>query len=324
MNILIYGAGVIGTTYGWQMSLTGQEVSLLVRKGKKDLYQDGITIHCKDEREKQKKSVDTVYQPKVVDELSSQDHYDLILVGVKSNQVEPILPILAQSAGKADILFFQNNWWGDEKIRRYLRPEQYLFGFSRLVGGWRKGDTIECIIFNSPGMSTLLGEKDGQLTPRLNQLKSIFQTAGLKPEISPDILSWLKFHYVEYLGAIGEILKAGSAKAFAGSSDLVRQALLATREALAICKARGFSMKSAPFNLRMYSLPLPLITWLGQKQYQVPNIQSFFDENIQNGLDEIASQYREVVSEGQRLGVSMPVLISLDPYWTLANFNNLV
>jgi 2-dehydropantoate 2-reductase len=315
MNILIYGAGVIGTTYGWQLSLIGHDISLLVRKGKKDSYQEGIHIRCQDERKKQSKRAEVIFCPRVIDSLSSKDRYDLILVGVKSNQLEPILPDLAQNAGSSTILFFQNNWWGDEKIRLCLPPEQYLFGFSRLVGGWRSQEAIECIIFNAPGMSTLLGEKNGQVTPRLNELKGIFQAAGLKPEISPDILSWLKFHYVEYLGATGAILKVGSAKTFADHSELVRQAILATREGLAVCQVRGLSMKSAAFNLRMHNLPLSLITWLGQKQYQAPDIQSFFDENIRNGLDEISCQYQEVVAEGVRLGVSMPVLLSFAPYF---------
>ncbi len=135
MKILVYGAGVIGTTYGWQLSEAGHEVTLLVRAGKKADYQKGIQIHCRDERVKNTRQVDTLFCPSVVDVLRPQDAYDLILVAVKSNQVEAVLPDLAQNGGKADILFFQNNWWGDEKIRGYFAAERYFFGFSRLVGG---------------------------------------------------------------------------------------------------------------------------------------------------------------------------------------------
>ncbi len=39
MKILIYGAGVVGCTYGWQLSQAGCDVTVLVRKGqKKKLY----------------------------------------------------------------------------------------------------------------------------------------------------------------------------------------------------------------------------------------------------------------------------------------------
>lgn len=74
-------------------------------------------------------------------------------------------------------------------------------------------------------------------------------------------------------------------------------------------------MKAAPFNLKLFGLPLSFITWLGQKNYQAPNIQSFLDENIANGLEKIADQYRNIVSEGQRLGIAMPALSGLAPYF---------
>lgn len=38
MKILIYGAGVVGCTYGWQLSKAGCDVTVLVRKGQKKLY----------------------------------------------------------------------------------------------------------------------------------------------------------------------------------------------------------------------------------------------------------------------------------------------
>lgn len=39
MKILIYGAGVVGCTYGWQLSKAGCDVTVLVRKGQKEFVQ---------------------------------------------------------------------------------------------------------------------------------------------------------------------------------------------------------------------------------------------------------------------------------------------
>ena len=51
MKILIYGAGVVGCTYGWQLSKAGCDVAVLVRKEQKELVQkDGIRIICSDFR----------------------------------------------------------------------------------------------------------------------------------------------------------------------------------------------------------------------------------------------------------------------------------
>ena len=52
MKILIYGAGVVGCTYGWQLSKAGCDVTVLVRKGQKEFVQkNGIHFIWSDFRE---------------------------------------------------------------------------------------------------------------------------------------------------------------------------------------------------------------------------------------------------------------------------------
>lgn len=317
MKTLILGAGVVGTVYAWQMSQAGYDVTLWVRQGKREqVEKEGVHIRCTDSRGKKNEQLDTVYRPKVVDDVSPEDGYQLIIVCVKSNQVEPVLPMLAERLGKADVLFFQNNWWGDEKIKQHLPPSRCLFGFSRVVGGWKTDNGIECMLFNSPGMATMLGEKDGQNSSRLEKIEEMMKKSGMKPEISPNILGWLATHYVEYLGATGAILKAGSAKDFAKNSSLVKEAILATREGLDVCRARGIDVgKSAPQNLKLYGLPLFVLVPIGQWQYGMANIQLFFDEVTAHNMDEASAQYYDVLNEGGRLGIKMPFLRGFEKFY---------
>lgn len=319
MKILVFGAGVIGTTYAWQLSNAGHDVVLLVREGKHEkIERDGIRIRCKDERRKQTISTEVTYRPKVTAEFSPEDKFDLILVSVRAHQLEDILPMLSDCAGKADILFFSNNWWGEERIRKFLSPEKYLFGFSRLVGGWRTEEAVECIIFDNPQLVTMLGERDGQISPRLKNLQNIFAHASLKPVISEDILGWLAIHYVEFLGVIGGILKAGSFRAFVDNSELIKESILATRESLAICKARGIDFKkAAPANIRIVeNTPVFLLAPLMKMQYKTPSIQQFFEENIEHGMTEICHQFQDVIDEGKRLRVNMPKLEGYQEYYS--------
>ena len=112
MKILVFGAGVIGVVYAWQLSEAGQDVTLLVRPGRKqEIERKGIPISCLDARG-QKKHISTVYHPQLVEDFSPADSYELILVCVKRNQLNGALPSLAEKAGDADILFMQNNWSG--------------------------------------------------------------------------------------------------------------------------------------------------------------------------------------------------------------------
>jgi ketopantoate reductase len=318
MKILVLGAGVIGTTYAWQLSHAGHNVSLFVRKSRIDqIEKEGIHINYRDERLKDSELLEVTYHPVVVDQFHPQDSYDLIIVSVRAHQLDEILPGLAAGSGNADILFFGNNWWGEERIRKFLHPEQYLFGFSRLVAGWRTENGMECIFFDNPELVTMLGEKDGQITPRLQNLRDLFERANLKPVISPDILGWLSIHYVEFLGVIGGIRKAGSFDAFVNSSSLIKESILATRESLEVCKARGINFKkAAPSNIRIIdSTPILLLTPLVKMQYRMPSIKQFFEENIEHGMEEISRQYCDVTSEARRLGVKISHLAEFENYF---------
>ena len=134
MKILIYGAGVVGCTYGWQLSKAGCDVTVLVRKGQKEFVQkNGIHIICSDFREKVKKDTDIIFKPTVIDELSSNNDFEYIIVSTNKLQLSTILPSLSKSAGKANVVFFQNNWDVFTEIDKYLKPEQYFFQYRHLV-----------------------------------------------------------------------------------------------------------------------------------------------------------------------------------------------
>jgi ketopantoate reductase len=62
MKILVIGAGVIGTTYAWQLSNAGHDLSLLVRKGRQEeIKKNGIRFRCRDERNKNSAATESVY-----------------------------------------------------------------------------------------------------------------------------------------------------------------------------------------------------------------------------------------------------------------------
>ncbi len=312
MKILIIGAGILGCTYAWQLTEAGNEVSVLVRKGKKTLIEsNGFLIKCTDMRKGKPIITETIFRPPVIETLDSSNEYQLIMICVKSNQLESILPLLSGQTGKANILFFQNNWFGDISIRKFVNSSDYLFGFSRVIGGWKKDNVIECIIFSSRGMNTMIGEVDGKETPRIKEIHNMFATAGMRPKISYDILGWLNTHYVEYIGPVGSILKAGSAKIFSKNNKLIKESILATREGLEVCRARGINVnKSAPGNLKLFRLPLFLLVPVARLNYRMPTIRQFFEESIAGNIDEIKNQYKNIISEADRLNVNTPVLKS--------------
>lgn len=95
MKILIFGAGVIGCTYGWQLTEAGHDISFLVRKGKKKpIEEQGIHIHCTDYRNGGKVKAEIVFRPKVLDILSADNDFEYIIVATNNLHPEEVLSVL--------------------------------------------------------------------------------------------------------------------------------------------------------------------------------------------------------------------------------------
>ena len=255
MKILVYGAGIVGSTYGWQLSEIGHDVTVLVKKGKKQLIEkSGITINCSDFRGNKKKVTQTIFRPAVIEDLSSQNDYEFIIVSVNNVQLKEVLPVLSKEAGHANILFFQNNWDDFDEIQKYLAPEQYFFGFPFMVGGGRDGNGINSVISGLKQSHTLLGERNGEITPRLKKMADSFLDANLKPVITNQIISWLITHYAVAAGLSAGVMKAGgSMKTFAGDSKLLRESFMSIREGFEVCRKRGIDPKKLKLQLFILS-----------------------------------------------------------------------
>lgn len=227
----------MGCTYGWQLSKAGCDVTVLVRKGQKEFVQkNGIQIICSDFRGKARKDIDVIFKPTVIDELSSNNDFEYIIVSTNKLQLSTILPTLSKSAGKANVVFFQNNWDVFTEIDKYLNPEQYFFAFPFMVGGGKEDKNIHCAISGLKYSNTPLGEKDGRITPRVEKLFVALDKADLKPVISNQILVWLITHYAVAAGLSAGIMSAGSASQFIENTPIIRTTMKAIREGLAICK----------------------------------------------------------------------------------------
>lgn len=188
MNILVYGAGVLGSLYAAHLKESGQNVSILARGQRLvDLRKHGILI------EDPITGKSTITHVNVVDSLMSDDAYDLIMVLVRKNQLIDVLPALAANRGSPTVLFMLNNAAGPDALVAALGCERVLLGFPG-GGGTREGNIIRATVL--PGMlqPTCLGELDGHSTPRVRQLARILKSAGFPTVIRKNMDGWLKTH----------------------------------------------------------------------------------------------------------------------------------
>lgn len=312
MKILIYGAGTVGCTYGWLLSKVGHEVTIMVRDSKKKFFKNnGVSIRCTDFRNDKKHIDDIVFHPQVIDQLSPDNDFEYIIVAISKLNLEEVLPILATSAGNANILFFMNLWVDDfEKINKFLSQNQYFFGFPFMVGGGRSNTGIESVISGIKQSCTPIGEITGEITPRVQKICAALEQAGLKPIISTSIKDWLGTHYAIAAGLSGGIMKAKSGKDFSQNTIVLKQTIKAIREGLKICSYVGFSVKAEKSNL-LYQLPLFICLPIARKVYGNEALIQMFDGHLTNAPEEIKQMLTDVIDYGKRNRLSTQYLEKL-------------
>ncbi|WP_455639846.1 ketopantoate reductase family protein [Parabacteroides sp.] len=311
MKILIYGAGVIGCTYGWQLAEAGHDITIFVRKGQKQqIRENGIPIICQDFRYGNKKMIETVFRPHVIDELDVQNDFEYIIVATNKIQLPEVLPVLRTSAGKAHVLFFQNNWDYFDLISQYLKPEQYFFGFPFMVGGGRDINGIHSVISGMKYSHTPIGEMNGEITPRVQKIAQALGNANMKPVLSCQILLWIITHYAVAAGLIAGILSAGCAAKFVSDSRIIRMTIYAIREGFDICLKRGYDAKSEKAN-KLYRLPLFISVPIAKKIYSNEALQLMFDGHINHSMSEVRQMIEDMIVYGEKYNVATPNLIKL-------------
>jgi 2-dehydropantoate 2-reductase len=248
MNILVYGAGVLGSVYAARLTDAGHQVSILARGQRlAELRAHGIVVT--DALSGRTTATTAVT---VLDRLEPGAAFDLIVVIMGKHQVAEVLPALAANRGSPSILFLQNNAAGPQVLTDAAGRERVLLGFAG-AGGRREGERVRYLVIKQ--QPTTLGELNGRTTPRLEQIAGAFQAAGFPTAISPHIDAALKTHAVFITCMETAILAAdGSNEALALRRDLLLLMVNAIREGFAALSQLGVPV--IPRNLRL------LFSWM--------------------------------------------------------------
>ena len=307
MKVLIFGAGVIGTIYGYVLSQAGNDVTHYVRLGKKKSLENGICIQLLDGRSQPAKQETVLYKAKIVEDFSPSDNYDLVIVSVRHYQLDTVLPILKDKIGDSDVLIFNGNWDGFQNLDQYLPRSKFILGFPVAGGGYNAG-TLDGALLDE----IRLGELDGQPTPGLERIQQMFEGAGLKVDIQANMIHWLWVHFAINSGIIGAAFKAGGASELLNSIPNLRKGILAGREALAVCQARGVDVKSFD-DAKSFYMP----AWFGATAVwfmMKTNLPARKIMETHTAVDELQEMYRDLLKSGEEMNVSMPHYVSLKNY----------
>ncbi|MDK8193734.1 2-dehydropantoate 2-reductase N-terminal domain-containing protein [Paenibacillus sp. UMB7766-LJ446] len=193
MNILVYGAGVLGSQLAQVLVRGGNDVTILARgKRAEELERDGIVIRHVFQF---KTTVDPV---RVTRTLEENDRYDLIFVVMKYNDFPSVLPILAANQS-SNIVIVGNN--ADARRMQIFLEEnskeekRIAFGFQ--VSGGRRQEERMLSIGGASGQM-VIGGLDREIAFK-SILDQAFEKTKYKLNYLDDIDAWLKSHMVPIL-----------------------------------------------------------------------------------------------------------------------------
>lgn len=308
MDILIYGAGVLGSLYALRLHEAGHKVTLLARGQRlEDLRQHGLVLENADTGERNTAEV------RLIETLPPNEPFDWALVVLRKNQVASILPALAANQTIPNIAFLVNNAAGAGEMVAALGAERVVLGFPG-AGGRREGAVVHYRMMAGKVQPITLGELDGQPSLRLLRLANALEGAGLPVTICNNMDAWLKTHVALVSPMANAIyLAGGDNQRLARTRDGIIMMVRAIREGLQVLEALRIPITPGHYNVLKW-IPEPLIVAVLQRSLGSERVKLLLASHANAARDEMATLADEFQALARRSGLNTPNLDRLYAY----------
>lgn len=240
MRILIYGAGVIGSTYAVYLSRSGCEVTVLARGLRLEalcqkglLYRNGKAV--------QKAEV------RFMEQLPSDDRYDYVFLTVRAGQVRHALEQLKDNISPTIVTMVNSledySEWEDICGKGRILPAFPGAGGSIWDGILDAGLTPRLI------QPTTFAEIDGSRTERIDTLKKTLCCAGIPCQIVPDMHAWQICHLAMVVPLADAYYMVNDPKLVHRDKRVMRKTAQALHENFVQLKNRGNTISPPKLNL---------------------------------------------------------------------------
>lgn len=201
MKILVYGIGGVGGYFGGRLAKAGYEVSMIARgEHLRAIKKHGLEVE----------SINgnfTVQPALATDDLTDVEQPDLIILGVKSWQVQEVARQLKPLLKKeTTVLPLQNGANNVERLLEVLPRENVLAGLCFVVSFIQKPGKIKHVAYE-PHIT--FGEIDNSKTERIKKLKEVFDKAEIS-NLNPENIQleiWKKFLFICAISGIGGLAR---------------------------------------------------------------------------------------------------------------------
>ncbi len=291
MKIAIMGSGGVGGYYGGLLAQAGHEVTFIARGAHLAAMREnglGVKSVLGDFHVTPVRATDTPVEIGAV---------DLVLVATKSYHTDDaaraILPVIGADTL---VLPLQNGIDAAERIGAVVGMQHMLGGATWISAAIEAPGVIG---HYSQFRRIVLGELDGQLTPRLQAVHAVLQETGALVEVSNSIrkVLWTKFVFIAAVSALGSLTRVsfGEYRLVPEARALLQQAIA---EIAAVGRACGVDLDS--------DVEQKTLTFIDNSD---PNIRPSMQRDVEAGrLSELESMIGVLVRLGSETGVATPLM----------------
>lgn len=255
MNIILIGAGRIGSVLAFHFARAGHDVTVVARGKRLDaLRREGAIVNVDDRRA----------PVSVLAELDPATPYDLAVATLPEHQIGDVLPSLAASQAKTILLMF-NTFEGTARYRSVIGAERFAFGFPNMTAALV--DQRLRYRVDGSGMVTTLST---------TTLATLFRDAGLPSEWEEDMDAFLRSHV-----ALAVPLFLSGLLTWDRKSELswreARQLDRAWTEAFDLVLRMGHTLRPRAVGMlaRLPRLPRTFLLWAFSRSHLVKDVGEF-------------------------------------------------
>ena len=290
MKIVIMGTGGVGGYYGAMLAKQGHDVTFVAR---------GAHLKAIQEKGLQVKSIfgDFHLRPaKATDNPAQIGPVDLILICTKTydtdESVQKIKPIVGK---ETTVLSLQNGVDAVERIGKVVGADHIVAGATWISSAVEAPGVIKHV---SDFRRVVIGELNGQRTPRVEAIYDAFKQTGVTIELSENILKilWTKFVFISSASGFGSLTRLPMAE-FRNIPETRALIISLMREVEAVARAQGVTLDANVVEQA-----------LGFMDNAGPHIKASMQLDVESGhRTEIESMIGVINRKGRELGVPTPV-----------------
>ena len=307
MDILFYGAGVIGSIYASKLAAEGSNVSVLARNRRHKQLEAGIRFNDSVSGQ------ETISKVEVISELDQESEYDLIIVAVRSEQIDTIIPVLKKNRSKR-ILLMVNTPSGYSEWIQHLGADRLFVGFPAAGGYMDDCGVVHGFIMTGAHQlmqKTVIGNVEFNNKKGAEAIIRLFRASGFPTDYCANMDAWQKTHVAMLTPLVNVLHKHnGDLNLLANSKRDIVLYIEAVREGFRVLSKLGYPV--IPFTLGLFfSLPSFILVLAWQHILK----SKFSEISINPNANNAWGEFKKVGDEFQVLvknsGISTPSINEL-------------